>query len=151
MSRIPLVFSGMFILSAIGCASIPNEPSVMALPGTGLSFEQFRKDDTICRQYAFFQVGGTTANRAAMISEVPSTGAGTAQGAAGGEQGAASNSMSATQQHFDTAYIQCMYVKGHQVPVSGQFSYQAPCQTVSPTLHIPPPPPGPPPPPPPAK
>ena len=30
--------------------------------------------------------------------------------------------MYADQQRYDAAYIQCMYAKGHQVPVVGQFS-----------------------------
>jgi hypothetical protein len=56
----------------------------MVLPGTGMSCEQFRNDDAICQQYAFSQVGGTTANQAAMNSKVTSAAAGTALGAAAG-------------------------------------------------------------------
>jgi hypothetical protein len=32
-----------------GCASIPSDPSVMVLPGTGKTFEQFQTDDAVCR------------------------------------------------------------------------------------------------------
>ena len=32
---------------AAGCASIPNGPDVMALPGRGMSFEQFQADDAL--------------------------------------------------------------------------------------------------------
>ena len=41
-------------LLALGaCAAVPpNGPSVMALPGNGKSFEQFRADDAACREYA---------------------------------------------------------------------------------------------------
>jgi hypothetical protein len=39
--------------------------------------------------------------------------------------------MYAEQQHYDAAYIQCMYTKGHQVPVSGQFSEEIPQQIQS--------------------
>jgi hypothetical protein len=143
----------------------------MVLPGAGLSFEQFRNDDAVCQQYAFSQVGGTTANQAAMNSGVTSAAVGTGLGAAAGAAigggsgaaigagsglvagsmvgtGAASSSMYEVQQRFDVAYIQCMYAKGHQVPVSGQFSGEVPHHTVAPTSHIPPPPPGSPPPPP---
>jgi hypothetical protein len=56
--------------------------------------------------------------------------------------GAASSSMYGVQQRYDTAYIQCMYAKGHQVPVSGQFSGATPQQVMPPAAHIPPPPPG---------
>jgi hypothetical protein len=169
MSRFSIVFLATVILAVTGCASLPNGPSVMVLPGTGLSFEQFRNDDAICQQYASFQVGGTTANQAAMKSGVTSAAVGTALGAAAGAAigggsgaaigagsglaagsivgtGAASGSMYAVQERFDVAYIQCMYAKGHQVPVSGQFSTATPLRVEAPTSHIPPPPPGSPPP-----
>ena len=169
MSRFPFVFSASVMLAVTGCTTLPNEPSVMVLPGNGLPFEQFRNDDAICQQFAFDQVGGTTANQAAMNSGVTSAIVGTALGAAAGAAfgggdgaaigagsgllaggligtGTASSSGYAAQQRFDAAYIQCMYAKGHQVPVSGQFSGVAPPQTVPPSADIPPPPPGSPPP-----
>lgn len=160
------------ILALTGCASMPNGPSVMVLPGTGMSFEQFRNDDVICQQFAFFQVGGTSPNQAAMNSGVASaaigTGLGAAAGAAiGGGSGAAigagsglvagsmigtsaaGSSMYNVQQRYDVAYIQCMYAKGNQVPVSGQFSGAiAPLRTPTTSSNIPPPPSGSPPPPP---
>jgi outer membrane lipoprotein SlyB len=144
----------------------------MVLSGTGMSFDRFRNDDVVCRQYTFFQVGGSTANQADMKSGVTSAVVGTALGAAAGAAigggsgaaigagtglvggsivgtGAASSSMYEDQQRYDAAYIQCMYAKGHQVPVSGQFSDSAPSRVVTPSSNIPPPPPGLPPPPPP--
>ncbi len=159
MSRFSRVFPATVILAVTGCASMPNGPSVMVLPGTGLSFERFRNDDAICQQFAFSQVGGTTANQAAMNSGVTSAIVGTALGAAAGAAfgggsgaaigagsivgtGAASGSMYADQQRYDAAYIQCMYAKGHQVPVSGQFSGETPQRAVMPASNIPPPPPG---------
>ena len=46
-------------LSFLGaCSVMPAGPSVMALPGTGKTFDQFRADDNSCRQFAFQQVGG---------------------------------------------------------------------------------------------
>src|SRR5258706_232490 len=58
-------------LSFLGaCAVVPNGPSVMALPGTGKTFDQFRADDGSCRQFAFQQVGGVTANQAATGSRL---------------------------------------------------------------------------------
>ena len=165
------VLPATLILAVAGCVSMPNGPSIMVLPGTGMSFEQFRNDDVICQQYALFQVGGTTANQAGMQSGVTSAVVGTALGAAAGAAigggsgaaigagtgliggsivgtGAAGSSMYADQQRYDTAYIQCMYAKGHQVPVSGQFSDVLHPQALTPPSHIPPPPPGLPPPPP---
>lgn len=152
-----------------GCAYIPSGPSVMVLPGSRLSFDQFRQDDFVCRQYASGQIGGTNANQAAMDSQFTTAAAGSAIGAAagaalGGGSGAAIGAGSglvagsmvgtaearrsayATQESYDNAYIQCMYAKGHRVPVSGRFSYEQ-TQT-KPSTPIPPPPPGSPPPPP---
>jgi len=157
------------------CATLPTGPGVMAMPGTGKSFDQFRVDDADCRQFALSQLGGTTPNQAATDSAVASAVVGTALGAAvgaafGGHQGAgvgagtgllvgglagtgaAQASAGATQRRYDASYAQCMYAKGERVPVSGQML--APLQTPSPLPGpsygaIPPPPPGSPPPPPP--
>ena len=84
MSRFFIVFPATVILAVTGCASMPNGPSVMVLPGTGLSFDQFRNDNAICQQFAFSRVGGTTANQAGMNSGVTSDIVGTALGAAAG-------------------------------------------------------------------
>ncbi|MGR8930771.1 MAG: hypothetical protein ACU836_09035 [Gammaproteobacteria bacterium] len=153
------------------CAHMPSGPSVMVLPGSRMSFEQFRQDDYVCQQYASGQVGGTTANQAAADSQIGSAAVGSALGAAagaalGGGSGAAvgagtglvagsmvglgegRRSAYATQDAYDNAYIQCMYAKGHRVPVSGRFSYEQPASASRPSVSVPPPPPGSPPPPP---
>ena len=167
---IKLSIASGLALSA-GCASIPDGPGIMVLPGTGVPFEQFRADDVECRQYAFYQVGGKTPNQAAMKSGITSAAVGTALGAAAGAaigggsgaaigagtglagggivgSGAASSSMYSMQDRYDIAYIQCMYSKGHQVPVSGKFTETGPVQPAAPSTDIPPPPSGSPPPPP---
>jgi outer membrane lipoprotein SlyB len=169
MSRFSLIFSVMVLLAASGCVSLPTGPSVMVLPGSGLSFEQFRNDDAVCQQYAYVQIGGTTAQKQAERSGVTSAAIGTALGAAagaaiGGGEGAAigagtgllggslvgtgtaESSMYGTQDRYNVAYIQCMYSKGHKVPVSGQFSNETVRQAEPPSSPIPPPPPGSPPP-----
>jgi hypothetical protein len=173
-----------FALGALGlavllgaCATVPTGPSVMALPGTGRSFDQFRADDASCRQYAWQQIGGMSAGQAAANSAVSSAAIGTAIGAVagaalGGSDGAAvgagtglifgsvagAGSSQAygyeAQRRYDHAYVQCMYASGHRVPVSGTFSgvsrYQtAPAPAPAYTPTPPPPPPGVPPPPPP--
>lgn len=135
---------GLLLVFLTACASLPNSPSVMVLPGTGQSFEQFRNDEVICRQYASFEVGGVSSpNPEATTNTLTGAAVGTAVGANTGRYPSY-----AAQQYYDTAYIQCMYAKGHQVPVSGEFSGSS-TQTspVSQTL-IPPPPTGTPPPPP---
>jgi hypothetical protein len=140
-----LRFSALAAISSLAaCASIPTGPSMMALPGSGRSFEQFRYDDYYCRQFAYEQIGGTTPNRASISSSAASAvvgaGVGAAAGAAfGGGRGAAigtgtglvAGSLAGThtarasgyasQQRYDTGYVQCMYGKGHRVPVSGQI------------------------------
>jgi len=165
MSRYSIVLMSAVMLVAAGCASIPTGPGVMVLPGAGQSFEQFRADDAACQQFATFQIGGGSANEAAVESGLTSAAVGTALGAAAGAAltgraggaavgagvgllggglagtSAAAGSRNATQQHYDAAYIQCMYAKGHQVPVAGQFSNVMPRQAVTPGAIIPPPPP----------
>lgn len=134
---------GLLALSA--CVTVPSGPSIMSLPGTGKNFDQFRSDDFECRQFASSQVGGTTPNQASAESGVQNAAIGTAVGAAAGalidgNSGAATgagvgllfgtlagssaaNASSYTlQQRYDIGYTQCMYAKGHKVPLSGRFA-----------------------------
>ena len=172
MSQLAKAISASIVLAMTGCATLPDGPSVLVLPGTGISFEQFRNDNAVCQQYALFQVGGTTPSQASVNSGITSAAVGTALGAAAGAAiggtgsgaaigagtglvggsivgtGSASSSLYETQERFDFAYIQCMYAKGHQVPVSGQFSGATMQQPAASSANIPPPPPGVPPPPP---
>jgi hypothetical protein len=129
-----------------GCASLPTGPSLNALPGSRVGFEQFQVDDAACRQYAYQSVGGTTPSTAANQSVAASAAVGTALGAATGAlvtgtgSGAAwgagfglltgaavgssyaGGSYYATQQRYDGAYYQCMYAKGNKVPVYGGYA-----------------------------
>ncbi len=118
------------------------------LPGSGKNFDQFRVSDAECRGYASSQVGGTTPAQMAEDSGVRSAVLGTAIGALagaviGGSQGAAvgagtgllvggvagsqagASSAWSLQKRYDAGYVQCMYAKGHKVPVSGNFSSTA--------------------------
>ena len=157
------------------CTTLPTGPTVMVLPGTGKSFDQFRADDMMCRNYALESVGGLTASQSAAQSGVSSAVVGTVIGAAAGAAigghegagvgagtglvvgglagtGAAQASGYDLQYRYDHGYIQCMYAKGHQVPVSGRSYRQSrPATYASPpsSPYIPPPPAGMPPPPPP--
>ena len=109
------------------CARVPTGPSVMVLAGSGKPLEQFQTDDRACRQSA--AQGIESAKR----SELPA------------------------QRRYDMAYMQCMYAKGHQVPVAGgPQGYVSPSSpsTSAPAAEslppgVPPPPAGAPPPPPP--
>ena len=162
MSRFKLVVSSIVVLALTGCANMPSGPGVMVLPGAGMSFDRFNHDNAACQQFALAQVGGISPNQAGINSGVASAAVGTALGTAmgaavGAGQGAAvgagtgllagglvgtgtaSLSMEINQQRYDVAFIQCMYAKGHQVPVSGQLApSQAP---MIPAATMPPPPP----------
>lgn len=155
-------------LLAAGCVSFPTGPSVMALPGSARTFDQFRFDDNECRGYAANSAGGSS-QQAAMDSAAASAVVGTAIGAAagaamGGSSGAGwgagaglivgsaagSNAAYASgytlQHRYDIGYTQCMYAKGHKVPVSGRYTSSSRPSGE----YAPPPPPGtyaPPPPP----
>lgn len=125
-----------------GCASLPSGPSILALPGTGKTFDEFRLDDDLCRRYASAQVGGVGPNQAANDTAVRNAALGTVIGAVagaaiGGNQGAsvgagtgllfgtmagsaaASSGVYGSQRSYDHAYIQCMYGRGQRVPVVG--------------------------------
>ncbi len=150
------------LLAVSACTTMPSGPSMLTLPGSGKTFDQFRADDLDCRQYANLQVGGSTPNQAAADSGVKSALVGTAIGAAAGAAfnggngaavgagagllvgalagtAAADTSSYALQQRYDFAYIQCMYAKGNQVPVSGRI--QRPQPDPAPSYYPPPPPP----------
>ena len=151
-----------------GCATVPHGPSVMVLPGSSKSFEQFQVDDAVCRQWASEQVG-TSANKAstnstvggAVIGTVVGAAAGAALGAAAGNPaiGAAAGAGvgllggtavgasrgdaagGSVQRRYDMSYTQCMYAKGNQVPAArGSRVQQQPVYS-SPAPPAPPPPP----------
>jgi outer membrane lipoprotein SlyB len=153
------------------CVSAPTGPSVMVLPGSGRSFDDFRADENFCRRYALEQNGGTSARQNARESAVTSAAVGTAVGAVagaavGGQQGAAvgagaglvvgsvagadaaQQSSWGSQRQYDNAYIQCMYAKGHRVPVPANMAPGYPPAAGASASSIPPPPPGQPPAPP---
>ncbi len=134
------------VLSLIGaCTTMPTGPSVLVLPGTGKTFDQFRDDDLVCRNFATGQIGGASTSSVAADSGVKSAAVGTVLGAAAGAAinggrgagvgagtglafgglagaGAANESSYDTQQRYDFGYEQCMYAKGHRIPVSGRYS-----------------------------
>ncbi len=127
------------------CATVPTGPSVMVLPGSTKSFEQFQADDAACRQWAAQQTG-TTAGKAstgstatgAVVGTAVGAAAGAAIGAAAGNPGAGAAIGAGTgllggtaigagqaqgvyysvQQRYNMAFMQCMYAKGNQIPVA---------------------------------
>ncbi len=177
MNKIPVaLLLPVALVTLAGCATAPSGPSVLVLPGTGKSFEQFNRDEVYCRDFAMRGLGGTSPGKVGTDSTVASAVAGTAIGAVagaalGGNNGAAVGAgtgllfgsamggesgryeRSTAQTRYDNSYIQCMYGMGHRVPVpAGMFTRDvrpvsnAPATSAAPP---PPPPPGNPPPPPP--
>ena len=145
---IPVLALALF---AAGCTTIPTGPSRMALPGSGKDFDQFRVDDASCRQYAVQAAGASptdTQENSAVKSAVVGTAVGAVAGAAiggssrgaatgagvgllmGALAGAAAGDQSgyAVQRRYDNGYTQCMYAKGHRVPVPAGMARQAQAQ-----------------------
>ena len=177
-AKLPLL---VVLLALGGCVTVPSGPSMLVLPGTGKNFDQFRSDDIQCRAYAHDQLGGATPDQAAGDSVARSAIVGTVVGAALGAAidgshgagvgagtglafgglagaGAAETSAYGAQRRYDHSYVQCMYAKGHRVPLSGRL-VDEPGRSAYPAVSAgsqppprgapPPPPPGNPPPPPP--
>lgn len=157
-------------LMLAACVTAPTAPSVMVLPGTGKTFDQFRIDDANCRNYAYQSIGGPASNQQATDKAVAGALIGTVVGAAAGAAiggnsrgtavgagtgllfgtAAGSNAGYSTgygqQRLYDNAYVQCMYASGNRVPVSGQMGYsrtliQQTAPAAAPAGTEPPPPP----------
>lgn len=136
-----LVSAGIVTLLA-ACAATPMGPTVQVMPGPGRSFGLFQADVAECKNFAAGQVQGQAdaANQraagAAVLSTLLGAGLGAAIGGVGGNAGggaavgAAAGALGGTayganastgaqygiQQQYDTAFAQCMYAKGDQVP-----------------------------------
>lgn len=149
-----------------GCVSMPTGPSVATFPGSQRTFDQFRVDEADCRRYAMDSIGGSDPSRAQADSAFKSAAIGTAVGALagaalGGSHGAATGagvgllfggvagaeaanaSGSIAQRRYDTAFVQCMYAKGHRVPSTGlaRSAAPVPVSRPAPPVYYPPPPP----------
>lgn len=144
--RKPLPFLLLSISLLLGgCATFPEAPTVLVLPGASKGLDQFRADDDMCRHFAHEQTHGKThsdaVNRSGARSAATGAIVGGAIGAgihgrhgavAGAGTGLVIGGLSAghaghgttyrMQQNYDFHYIQCMYAKGHRVPVNGVFT-----------------------------
>ncbi len=151
--------ASLVILVLGACTAVPLGPSVMVLPGTGKTFEQFQVDDAFCRQWAAQQTG-TTPARASAGSTVSGAAIGTAVGAAvGAAIGAAAGSPATgaavgagtgllggtavgagtggsvsyeVQRRYDNAYQQCMYAKDNQIPMAAGAARRTTYETAPP-------------------
>ena len=154
-----------------GCAIVPTGPAVNVLPGSRATTQQFSADADACRSYAQAALGPNAAQPGNDVAAANAVGAtllgaaiGALFGAAGGDVGlgaaigagtglfggsvAAANqsgySTHALQRSYDRAYLQCMYARGHQVPVrvgyrTAQGTYAAPPGAGYPPPGTPPP------------
>jgi hypothetical protein len=131
------------MILAVGCATLPTGPSVRVFPAPGKPFDLFLAEDSYCRQFAERQIGilpQEVANQStatgAIIGTAGGTGIGAALGSVSGDAGAgaviggvsglaigAASGADAgrmegreAQRRYDTAYLQCMYSHGNQVP-----------------------------------
>jgi hypothetical protein len=104
------LLAACFALTA--CTTLPTGPGIPALPGSGKTLEEFQGDDAACQQYASAQLAQSAAGRA------PSA-------------------FYELQRRYDFLYIQCMYSRGHKVPVLGAYT-STPPGTISPPKQPPP-------------
>ena len=162
------IVSRLALVSVLGlgaCVTVPSGPSVMALPGSSKTFDQFQADGYACQSYAQQTVGlppGQVAADAATTNAVAGTLIGAAAGAAIGSvtgragpgaaigagtgllvgSAAGSNAYGAsyygTQRRYDQAYLQCMYAKGNQVPVRAGYRGAPPPRVAPPMYYGPP-------------
>jgi hypothetical protein len=135
--------TGQIIASALAaallagaCATVPagNAPSVAVLPGGGKDMASFNKDDIACRGDAHARANDNTPLPTAMglggRTEVASTrgrlalrdSTDTTTGSVYGGAPAANAGTFTVQQRYDTAYVQCMFSKGHKIPVNEAMS-----------------------------
>lgn len=142
--RVALPVGAVALALLGGCAVVPpSGPSIVALPRTGESLNQFQQDDYACRDYAFRSTDAAGAAQSSTTSSVNSAAFGTLGGAAvgalfgaaagnagagaaigagsglllGGAAGAngAQYSANGMQARYDAAYAQCMTSKGNRI------------------------------------
>lgn len=153
MTRLSRLLPSAAALFLAGCVVLPpSGPSMQALPGSRMTFDQFQRDDAACREFATAQSGGRGPTEAAQESAAASAVAGTLLGAAtgaalgGGSDGAAvgagfglltgalvgmgtaETSYQVVQRRFDAAYYQCMYARGHRVPTVARYTEATPAR-----------------------
>lgn len=151
MRSVMRFISGMFVILATGCATVPAGPSVRVFPTPGKPYDLFVSEDTYCRQAAERQIGMPPQDIAnqntatgAVVGTAVGTGLGAAIGSASGHAGtgavigavsgllvgSAAGSDSSriegreAQRRYDTVYLQCMYSYGNQVYTPNRRYYR---------------------------
>ncbi len=138
MKPIDPKFAGLLAaLFLNACVTAPIGPTVQVMPGPHKQFAEFQEDQAVCKSFAQQQIGdaqqqlnqqqavgviGGVLLGAALGGAVGGgngAGIGAASGAAAGTAvgtGVAANTQTTLQMQYDTAYSQCMFTKGDQVP-----------------------------------
>jgi len=123
-------------LVSSACASLPADsaPTVGVMPGGGKDMAQFNQDDIACRGVATAKAKENSPLPVAMglgnKVEVASTrsqvvirdASKESTGSVFGNAVSTDNATFTTQQRYDTAYVSCMYSKGHKIPVGDGMS-----------------------------
>lgn len=120
-----------------GCVTQPTAPTIPVMPAPNKPFSVFQQERAYCESYADQQTAGGAqqANNQQLLTGVAGTALGAGLGGAiGGGRGAAIGAgagaiggtavgsgpaqyaQMSLQQRYDTAYAQCMYSYGNQVP-----------------------------------
>lgn len=155
----------ILLVALSGCATLPTGPRANVMPAQGKPFDEFKKEDAICRQWAQQQTGNSAQENydqnlatGAVVGTAAGAGLGAAIGSASGHAGAGAVIGAATgllfgsaagsssgqansrevQRRYDNAYVQCMYSYGNQVPGSRPRTVTA---APKPVVMAPPPPP----------
>jgi len=122
-------------LIASACGTIPANggPSVAVLPGGGKSMPEFNIDDIACRATAKVKASDNSPLPVGMGLGEPEIVASVRgrlslrdsnelTGSVFGNAAAADAGAVTPQVRYDTAYLQCMYSKGHKIPIRGAMS-----------------------------
>ncbi|MFC5473473.1 glycine zipper family protein [Paraherbaspirillum soli] len=165
MNRTSMAIAASAVALLSGCVSVPTGSNVMALPGSGKSYDQFRNDEAVCQRYAQERIGPYAPQAAAdnaTATAVTGTligatvgaligaasgraGAGAAIGAGGGllvgssvAGDSAARSSYSMQHQYNNVFTQCMYAKGNRVPVPAGYASRQSQYAPPPQYGVPP-------------
>jgi len=92
------ILQALMLLLASCTATVPAGPGVLVLPGEGKDLAQFHRDEEDCRQFAREPLASSPAKP---------------------------QSDEESQRLYDIGFIQCMYHKGHRVPLPDGLTYDS--------------------------
>lgn len=149
-----IIAVGGFAASLAGCATtMPEGPTLTAMPTKGKSYERFQQDDSFCRGQASTALAGATPEAAQSQSTANGAVVGAAAGALAGAAIGSASAQAGTgaaigagvgiltgaavgsnngvyvgrsvQARYDTVYAQCMVAKGDEItsPPAPEYVY----------------------------